>query len=110
MYRIVNTGELPITRVRVAFWVYGAEGAPFPTVGRNYVQASAAAAVAPGAEVEICTSLDDVFYYVPAGDVTVTNFRISGVDLGDGSVWSDPFSRFPYGAAIPTVEVTDAGS
>lgn len=109
-YRIVNSGERTITALCVSFWVYGPDGAPLPAVTRNFIQASAAATVEPGAEVEICTSLDDVFYYVPQGEVEVSNFRIASVDFADGTTWSDPFSHFVYPGPVPNVEASDGGT
>ena len=109
-YRIVNTGAQTITAVHVSFWAFDADGKAVPAVGRSFIQASATVDVAAGAEAEIRTSLDDVFYYVPAGDVQITSFRIASVDLGDGTKWTDPFARFPYPGPVPTVEVGDAGT
>lgn len=108
-YRIVNGGDKPITALRVSFWVYGPDGAPLPAVSRNFIQASASVTIDPGAEVEVCTSLDDVFFYVPQGEVEIANFRIASVDFADGSLWSDPFSHFVYPGPIPNVEESDEG-
>jgi len=104
-YRIVNTGERAITGLRVGFWVFGPEGTPLPGVVNNYVQASVSETIDAGTQIEICTSLDDVFFYVPDGEVEVSNFRIISVDLEDGSVWSDPLCRFVYPGEIPNVDV-----
>jgi hypothetical protein len=109
-YRIVNTGDHAITALRVAFWAFDADGAPLPAAGRNYVQATASITIEPGAELEICTSLDDVFYCVPEGEVQITNFEITEVELADGSTWSDPLCRFRYQNPIPNVEVPDEGT
>jgi hypothetical protein len=108
VYRIINTGEQTITAVHIAFWAFDADGKAVPAVGRNYVQAAADVDIAAGAEAEICTSLDNVFYYVPSGDLQISSFRVTSVDLGDGTSWTDPFARFPYPGPVPTVEVDDA--
>jgi hypothetical protein len=57
--------------------------------------------------VEVCTSLDDVFTYVPQGEVEVANFQIYSAGFADGSAWSDPFSHFVYPGPIPNVEESD---
>lgn len=95
-YEIQNVSDETIETMKLSFYLYNSDGTHAPTTGRNYFKVSYDSALAPGERRDICTSLDEEFFYEPATPPTVDRFHIYEVDLSDGSQWRDPYAVYVW--------------
>ena len=101
---LINKSDSSLRSVFLEFDVYDTQGRQQPAPGDNHVTSRIARDLPPGGETVLEVSLDPLFVFPPAENLTVTRLCLVELEFEDGILWSDPGRYYLIMAEDVTVE------